>query len=219
MSGTIGVAASRNARFSAFTECLANLVKPPDTTVLIKTGIDIATNRRDIVRQALEDGDDWVLFVDDDMVFEPGHLLQLLSHDLPVVASLYINRTPPFYVMAFGKRKTQPDGWGKSWIPVSLDGAPEEGLAEVIAAGTAGMLIRREVFEAIDYDSWFIQDGTSDDIAFCERVTEAGFKIYLDLAAPMGHISIHEVWPKYNQGWYVGLQLSEDERLDVKLAP
>ena len=55
LSGIIGVAASRNARYSTFTECLANLAKAamaPGQS--IKTGIDIATNRRDIVREHLE---------------------------------------------------------------------------------------------------------------------------------------------------------------------
>ena len=193
---------------------------PYGTWTVIKTGIDIATNRRDIVREALAgDHVEWVLFLDDDMVFSPDLIQQLLIHDLPVVASLYLNRTPPFYAMAFGEKTT--DALHKPvWVPVSLDGAPEEGLAEVVAAGTAGMLVRREVFEAIEEGTWFIQDGTSDDIAFCERVTAAGFKIWLDLGARMGHISIHEVWPRYNAGeWFVGLRVSDTEELNVKLAP
>lgn len=111
MSGIIGVAASRNARYSAFTERLANLEKPDGTKVVIKTGIDIAINRRDIVREAIACHDDWVFFVDDDMLFPPDHLERLLAHDLPAVGSLYLNRTPPFYVMAFGARGV--DGGGQ----------------------------------------------------------------------------------------------------------
>ena len=220
MSGLIGVAASRNARYSTFTECLGNLAKPPGTVVRIETGIDIATNRRNIVRSTLNHGGfEWVFFVDDDMVFRPDHLMGLLEHDVPIVASLYLNRTPPFYAMAFGE-KTTDALLNPVWVPVSLDGAPEEGLAEVVAAGTAGMLVRREVFEAIEEGTWFIQDGTSDDIAFCERVIDAGFKIWLDLGARMGHISIHEVWPRFNAGeWFVGLRVSDTEELNVKLAP
>ncbi len=218
MSGIIGVAASRNARYSAFTEDLANLDMPYETWVVIKTGIDIATNRRNIVRQALDEERDWVWFVDDDMVFDALILNRLLRHQLPIVASLYLNRVPPFYAMAFNERTIDDQG-RPAWKPVSLDGAPDEGLAEVVAAGTAGMLVKREVFEAIEYDTWFIQDGTTDDIAFCERVTAAGFKIWLDLGSPMGHISIHEVWPRRDEGWHVGLQLSEKEELKVKLAP
>jgi GT2 family glycosyltransferase len=217
MSGIIGVAASRNARYSAFTECLANLAKPTPTKVVVKTGIDVAINRRNIVREALEGSYEWVFFVDDDMVF-PSHLLgELLDHELPIVASLYLNRVPPFYAMAFGE-KIEKDG-KTVWLPVSLNGAPASGLAEVVAAGTAGMLVRREVFEAIDYDTWFVQDGTSDDIAFCERVTEAGFRIYVDLIARMGHISLHEVWPRRDTDWYVGLRVSDSEEITVKLAP
>jgi GT2 family glycosyltransferase len=221
MTGIIGVSASRNARYSAFTECLANLDKPQDTWTVVKTGIDIATNRRDIVRDALaEDHVEWVLFLDDDMVFGEDHLRQLLDHDLWIVASLYLNRTPPYYAMAFNERTIDNDG-RPAWKPISLDGAPEEGLSEVVAAGTGGMLVRREVFEEVEYDTWFAHsyERSTDDIAFCERVTEAGFKIWLDLGSPMGHISIHEVWPRRDEEWHVGLQLSEKEELKVKLAP
>jgi GT2 family glycosyltransferase len=217
----VGVSASRNARYSAFTECLANLYDlPPGSTVVIETGIDIAANRRNIVRQALDEDYGYVFFVDDDMVFPSWHVEGLLMHNVPVVASLYLNRTPPYYAMAFNERTIDSDG-RPGLKPVSLDGAPEEGLAEIVAAGTGGMLVKTDVFRAIEYDTWFAHsyDRSTDDIAFCERVTEAGFKIWLDLGSPMGHISIHEVWPRRDDEWHVGLHLSDDQELKVKLAP
>ena len=53
---------------------------------------------------------------------------------------------------------------------------PKEGLHEVYAAGSAGMLISRRVLEAVGEDpftrSTHIQN---EDLAFCARVREAGF--------------------------------------------
>lgn len=215
--GIIGVAASRNARFSAFTECLANLDRPDGWEVMIKTGIEIGINRRNIVTRALEDDYEWVFFVDDDMVFPSNHLLKLLAHDLPVVASLYLNRTPPYGVMAYNS--SEVINGLRMWKPVTLAGAPATGVAQIVAAGTAGMLVHTNVFKKIEYGTWFEHPNSTDDLAFSQRVIEAMFPIHLDLDARMGHISLHEVWPVYNEEWYVGLQLSETECLNVRLAP
>lgn len=211
----------RNARFSKFTECLANLRKPEGTEVVIEMGIDIAINRRNIVRHALDKGCGWVFFVDDDMVFRPDHLERLLAHDVDVVASLYLNRVPPFYSVAYGMRV---DGGGlpPKWIPVVLSDAPREGLAKVVAAGTGGMLVKTGVFRKIeeleDGYVWFLQHGTSDDIAFCDRVIAAGFDIWLDISATMGHITLVEVWPEYaDDQWLAGLRLTDEQVLHVKM--
>lgn len=193
MAGVIGVSASVLGRFSEFTECLANLDKPPGTRVIFKTGIDISINRRDIVREALKDHAEWVWFVDDDMLFEGGHLLQLLSHGKPAVASLYVNRKPPIYPVAFNERNF--DNGVVTWKPVVLADAPPSGLAEIVAAGTGGLLVRSEVFKAIEYDTWFLHDEGTEDLPFCWRVYLAGFQLFLDLGAPMGHISTYSVWP------------------------
>lgn len=216
MSGLIGVSASVNARFSAFTECLANLWKPRDTEVVIEPGIDIGANRNKIVRRALDHGRQWVFFVDDDMVFREHHLTKLLNHEQPVVASLYLNRKPPFYPVAYNNFTLEN---GKPvWKPVVLDGAPDSGLAEIVAAGTGGMLIRTEVFRAIDYDTWFTSvSAAGEDLAFCQRVTAAGFPIYLDLGAPMGHISTYEVWPRFQKGWSGSVELTDNDAFPVAL--
>lgn len=220
MKTLIGVAASVPGRYSAFTECLANLQKPHETEVMFATGIDIGANRNKIVRHALEQKFSEVWFVDDDMTFRKEQLWDLLRHQKPVVASLYVNRKPPHGVMAFNETAVI-DG-KRMWKPVSLAGAPETGLAEIIAAGTGGMLIQTEVFKAIEYDTWFDHFQSTDDLAFCQRVIDAGFPIFLDLGAKMGHITTHEVWPRYSTeswDWYVGYQLSETEEIKVELAP
>lgn len=206
------------ARYSAFSECLANaMIGENDAEVMFATGIDIGANRNSIVRCALDNEFDWVWFVDDDMTFPSDHLFNLRAHGQPVVASLYLNRKQPHYPMAFNE-STLVDGV-RQWRPVSLSGAPDQGLAEVVAAGTGGMLVRHEVFRSIEYDTWFDHHQSTDDLAFCQRVIEAGFPIYLDLAAVMGHISTYEVWPMFQrqQGWSADVRLSNDYSYKVRL--
>ena len=224
MSVLIGVSASVQSRYSTFSECLANLQRPNGSEVMFAMGIDIGENRNKIVRHALENDFRWVFFLDDDMVFESGHLERLLSHNRHVIASLYLNRKPPHGVMAFNEN-TWVDGtyYGakgvRLWKAVSLEGAPSSGLADIVAAGTGGMLISAVALRSIEHDTWFDHFQSTDDLAFCQRVIEAGFPIYLDLGATMGHISTHEVWPRFTDEWNVGYKLSDTEEISAKLAP
>jgi GT2 family glycosyltransferase len=217
-AGVIGVACADLGRYSQFSQCLANLVKPEGTHTQFEVGIDVAVNRRNVVRYALENEYDWVWFVDDDMLFAPDHLMRLLGHDQPIVASLYLNRKPPYYPVAYNRRFMRPDE-GPSWNPIDLDGAPASGLADIVAAGTGGLLVRRAVFEALEYDIWFKRNGAGEDMSFCARAIEAGFPMYVDLGARMGHISTYSVWPIPGPKWTAGIAVAEGYMLAVDLGP
>ena len=217
MTGVVGVACSDLGRFSQFSECLANLQKPDGLTVVkFEVGIDVAVNRRNVVRFALEKEADWVWFVDDDMLFAPDHLMKLLAWNQPVVASLYLNRKPPYYPVAYNRRFIQENG-DPAWNPIDLDGAPHEGLADVVAAGTGGLLVRSEVFRALEYDSWFKRAGAGEDMSFCARAVEAGFPMFVDLGARMGHISNYSVWPIPGKKWTAGIAVAEGYMLALDL--
>lgn len=132
---------------------------------------------------------DWLWFMDDDHSFPPDLLLKLIERKVDVVAPLYLTRRSPFGPVMAGAPFE-----GTSKRPFYRLSPQLAGLREVDAVGTAGMLIRRHVWEAID-PLWFtlgqIEDGEADgfaeDLSFCRRVRKAGFKIHVDLDNPMGH--------------------------------
>ena len=75
------------------------------------------------------------------------------------------------------------------------DIASQQGLINVAYTGMGFMLIKRGVFEAIEYP-WFkpiekrighMVDFTMEDVAFCLRAREKGFKILIDPAVRVGH--------------------------------
>ena len=184
--------------------------------MVYRTGMDVALNRQAVACLALEQEVDWVWFVDDDMLFAPNHLTRLLVHDLPVVGSLYLNRNPPFFAMAFAARKVENDR--PVWGAVSLKEAPKRGLVEVVAAGTGGLLIHTEVLRKIKYKTWFLHDEGTEDLPFCQRILEAGYKIYLDLEAVMGHISTYAVWPTFDDGrWKAEVCMTEKHALRLEM--
>jgi GT2 family glycosyltransferase len=106
------------------------------------------------------------------------------------------------------------DGW-----QVAAD-LPEQGLTEIWSAGSAGMLIRRRVFDAID-DPWFTPApdavGLNEDINFCRKVRAAGFQIWCDPAALLGHIANYTVYPKYADGrWELEHVFDQHTRIPIR---
>ena len=208
MSGTVGVTADTTARYTEFTECLAGLLTqmPVNTQLQFKVGPDRGKNRDWLIEQSLERGSEWILFLDDDHSFPPHLLVQLLSHEQPIVSSLYLLRQPPFYPIAYESKNEEG-----LYTALDLKGRPHSGLVPVVAAGTGGMLIRSEVFYDME-PPWFLHtDQHSEDLYFCDRAVAAGFPIFVDLEARLGHITPINVVPTYtpDSGWLATLVVAQ----------
>jgi hypothetical protein len=221
VSGAVGVIASDSARFTAFSMCLTRLHTPVNTAVLWGVGSDRSIGRNNVVRAALDQGAEWLLFVDDDMAFPQDILMRLLAWDQPIVASLYVGRMAPHYPIAY-TQIVEVEGV-EVYVPVDLTRTPTTGLVEVVGAGTGGMLIRSEVFHALERDyghEWFTHTtAKSEDLMFCDRAIAAGFPVHLDLEARMGHIAPSVVWPVGAGGeWQIGFVFSENTKLPVRVA-
>ncbi len=222
MSGTIGVPCNDSARYSFFAASLTGLGAPVNTQIRWALGSDRIRGRNRLVRESLEAGSEWMLFVDDDQAFGPGILARLLSHEQPIVASLYLQRTHPFSPIAYTHREDDD----LTYRPLFLHDYPvEQGLVEVRAAGTGGMLIRSEVFRELvaqgicDDGVWFKDGEASEDLTFCEKAREAGFDIFVDMQARMGHCSTLIVWPAVvEDGWVMGAQLSQNFQANFEIA-
>ena len=191
-AGTVAVAADETGRYTRFMISMQGLVCPPGTRVLWQLGSDVAGSRN---RCAAAFEGDWLWFIDDDHLFNPDLLGRLLAHDVDIVAPLVLRRVKPFATVATLNDEI-----------MSLEGMPQAGLVEVEATGSAGMLIRRRVFEQVE-DPWFeLGNGVSEDVMFCRKARDAGFKVHLDLGATMGHATTCSVWPVFRDGrWLTGL--------------
>jgi len=213
MSGVIGVPCNDAARYSFFAASLTGLVAPVNTQVRWAMGSDRIRGRNRIVKESLAAGSEWVMFIDDDQAFGAQLINRLLSHEKPIVASLYLQRTPPFGPIAYTHREDDD----KTYRQVFLHDYPvNHGLLEVRAAGTGGMLIRSEVFHALvdqglcEDGVWFKDGEASEDLTFCEKAGEAGFPIYVDLQARLGHCTTSIIWPSVHEDtWTVGAQISQ----------
>ena len=208
MAGSVGIIADSTARYTEFTECLLGLTTrmPVNTQVRFKVGPDRGVSRDWLVADSLERGSEWILFLDDDHSFPSTLLMQLLSHEEPIVASLYLLRQPPFWPIAYESKSA--DGL---YTALDLKGCEGSGLVPVVAAGTGGMLIRSEVFYEIE-PPWFLHtDEHSEDLYFCDRAIAAGFPIFVDLEARLGHITPVNVVPSHHPdaGWLATLVVGQ----------
>lgn len=144
-------------------------------------------NREHLVRLALEHDDDYVMFVDTDVIFETDAIIRLLGAEKPVIAGPYnLKQDEPMSTIKLD------DGNGGYKAATGFP-FPEDPF-EVAAIGTGFMLIHKAVFAAInppyfpcDFNGG---DGTEvgEDIAFCRKVRAAGLTIWCHPKAQCGHI-------------------------------
>lgn len=172
--------------------------------------VDVARNT--LTERVLENGFDWVLWLDQDAEVHPGTLLRLLSWGVPVVGALAFNRRPPIMPTVYrGEDEEKPGAFWmqvadvRDWIhahrelwvrgAVLLEPRPEDALYQVDFTGCHCLLVRRDVFEGIAANGaeWFRRDESQgryvgEDRWFCERAREAGFPVYVDLSVVAGHL-------------------------------
>jgi len=203
--GTIGIISGSRTCLPAFTRSLTISAKPDDTRLIWGEGSDIVGQCNQICRN-YRGG--WVWFMGDDHVFQPDLLPRLLEHQVDVVVPLCLKRTPPFDPVVYGGQNELDQYY--------VADLPQTGLAEVYAAGSAGMLVRSHVLRAIE-DPWFeSHGGMNEDLTFCAKVREAGFRIWCDVDCLLGHLSGHTVWPaRRDDGWHADLEIDRSLVLPI----
>lgn len=189
----IGIPTSDNARFHDFYDCLERLEKPFRTEIY-RPSYGIAKNRNIIIRKALADDFTHILFLDDDMVFGPNLLIQLLSHNKDVVNGLCLTRFPFFTPVLFDGINLNND-----LVPHKLR-ENERGLIKIWASGLACTLINTKVFKNFIGDTFlsigFLHpDELSEDISFYIQLESLGYEAYCDLNCHVGHHINAVIWP------------------------
>lgn len=191
--GMIGMACGEGARFS---ECYASLIgleKPPGTAFLQFKSMSVADNFNRIARAFLRTQAEWLFLVNDDHIWAPNTLKNLLARNVDIVTGLYLARTFPFAPVIFDR----VSDLGLVY-PRYLDKG-EQGLVPIKAAGDGCLLIRRKVLEAVPDPWWELGNPEKDkcchDVLFSKKVAEAGFQMYADLEVTSGHLGVFAIFP------------------------
>lgn len=167
--------------------------------------IDQARNQ--MATDALVHGFEETLWIDSDISFHPDDIEKLRRHRLPIVCGIYPQKAKRAFACEFAP--------GMQRVTFGDQG----GLLEILYAGTGFLLIRREVYAAIqqklklpvcnerfdrpmipffepmvrpaDDGHWYL----AEDFSFCERARQSGFKVHADTTIRLWHIGT------YRYGW------------------
>lgn len=167
---------------------LVNLIKPGRTAVVSWKGLPVDVARNRLARDALQRGARHLFFVDSDVLVPPEAILQLVRWKLPIIAGVYWTKRG--YV---GVWRKDPDVPGM-YNPV--DKINPQSLVEVDAVAAGCMLIDTRVFKVVPepWFKWAIEDPAvqapghlSEDIWFCNRAQEHGFRVFIDPTVKCEH--------------------------------
>ena len=175
-----------------FAQSLALLQKPEsvDCSLAMQMGSLIYTSRNNLAQQAIQMGADYVFWLDSDMVFEPDVLIRMLKtiqeNDIDILTGLYFRRVKPYTPVLFDKLDIRRNicSWSEFHeLP--------DGLFEVGGCGFGCVLMDASVFLSVQskHGNMFAPIANNgEDIAFCWRARDCGYKIYCDPSVICGHI-------------------------------
>jgi hypothetical protein len=215
--GTIALPTGEIGRYTMFMVSMAATRQPEDTNLSIRASASVTENLNDVIR-TLRVEDRWVWVLGDDHVWESDCLMRLLeilddTPDADILVPLVVKRNPPWHLVVFHAAGKHDDGMLR-WKPYDWEEIPEHGVFEVDAAGSAGMLVRREVLNDVG-DPWFESSGgviLNEDVMFCNRARQHGNRIFATADVTMGHLGIFNVRPLWRGGrWGALTEFSSPE--------
>lgn len=173
-----------------FCNSLATLQKVGECTLVMKAGSLIYTSRNELANLSIQQDMDYVFWMDSDMVFKPDTLVRMMDtlqkNDLDILTGLYFRRVPPYTPTLFDK--LEMNGNICSWSEFK---EIPEGLFEVGGCGFGCVLMKTDVFldvQAKHGNAFAPIANNGEDIAFCWRARDCGFKIYCDPSIICGHV-------------------------------
>jgi glycosyltransferase involved in cell wall biosynthesis len=162
-------------------------------------GTLIFDQRNNMVESALEEGADYVLFIDADMRFPRDTLERLIVHGKGIIGVNATTRSSP--VKATAKTlEIEADGTC-NWKQISSKN--KTGIQKADGIGCGVMLISKETLNAM-VKPWFFFELLpenkllGEDIYFCIKAKDVGVDTYIDhdLSKEIGHVG------NYTYGWH-----------------
>jgi glycosyltransferase involved in cell wall biosynthesis len=131
---------------------------------------------------------DYLFSVDSDIILPKDTLVKMLAADKDVITGLYIQRIPGTHTLEL---YMDTAGGGMGNIPAEL--LPKDSIVEIAGCGFGCTLVKGDVFRKMEYPHFYyksaltIQDTVSEDVYFCKKARETGFRIWADTSIICNH--------------------------------
>jgi len=192
---------------AGFAASLAMLQKDGEALVSFICGSLIYDARNKLAAQAVKLEADYVLWLDSDMTFQPDTLRRLFKtmeeQDADIVSGLYFRRSAPYTPVAFDKVEINEDGTSSHQDYTG----PLTGVHEVEGVGFGCVLMKAQCLLDVfgQYGGGFNPlGGFGEDLSFCWRARQLGFKLVLDTDIKLGHIGHITVTESFFKAWEAG---------------
>jgi len=176
-------------------ESVLRLIKPSDITLdlkFIQAPYGVSMGRNQAASMAVDEGYDYLFFVDSDIILPEDALVKLLNCHADVASGWYYVRyndgsTPT----CLSKFIAPPEGNYYKQIPVEdLD---DSQYMEVDAGGMGCMLIKVSLFHTMPYPYFqFVEyhnrEVLGEDLFFCNKLRRQDIKVKVDTSLKCGHI-------------------------------
>jgi len=177
---------------AVFTQSLAMLQKVGNCAICMQVGSLVYDARNKLAEQAIKMGADLVFWLDSDMVFEPDTLVNMVetlnNHNLDILTGVYYRRKEPYTPVIFDEVTIFESGAFKT---SEFEEIPE-GLFECGGCGFGCVLMKTQVlFDVLArFRDMFSPIGrVGEDLSFCWRARECGYKVVADPSIALGHYS------------------------------
>lgn len=162
---------------------------------------------------ALEHECTHVLFIDDDVLVQPGTVESLLETDLDIVMAHTYIRGYPFHAMSFKRQDSKEGVYNITYFDDILEkGNSVNGVARCEAVGFSCCLIKTWLLKELEEPYFVTTPNSTEDIYFCMRcrndiqgneVSPGVFegkevKVGVDLRVPTGHLMDREPISMFN---------------------
>jgi hypothetical protein len=125
---------------------------------------------------------DYIFFMDSDMIFDKATLVELIKQDKDIITGVFFQKAPPHNpVLRMYQEQT------KRYEPIWT--YPEGQIFTVDACGAGCLLVKADVFKKLTkpYFKWDAENKMSEDIYFCKKAVDAGYKIHVHGGWTCGH--------------------------------
>lgn len=175
-----------------FAKSLAGLVRKLERDkvnfdVRFLDGTLVYLGREILAQEAIEKKYTHVLWIDADMAFQPDVFSKLYAHKKDIVTGVYHARRPPHRSCVFTNLNPV----------IRVKKYPKE-LFEIVACGFGCVLTSVKVLQDIRKNKGNCFTPSSEfgeDIAFCIKAGQLGFKMYCDPTVKAGHIGHVTIFP------------------------